>query len=74
VNVISRTTLRAAAERHPNGANWLNGWYSTAKHARWTSMHDVRADFPSADQVGRCLVFNAPEGRRLIVRVIYADE
>ena len=74
MNVISRQTLQDAAAAHPEGANWLAGWYAVAKRALWTSLHDVRADFQSADQVGRCLVFNAPQGRRLIVRVVYADQ
>ena len=74
MNVISRKTIKEAADEHEEGANWLMGWYATAKRARWTSLHDVRANFPAADQVGRCLVFNAPQGRRLIVRLIYADE
>jgi mRNA interferase HigB len=37
-------------------------------------LEDVRASFPPTDQVGRRLVFNAPQGRRLILRVVYADE
>ncbi len=74
MNVFSRKALQIAARRHPEGANWLAGWYAVAKRARWTNLHDVRADFPAADQVERCLVFNAPQGRRLIVRVVFADE
>lgn len=34
-------------------------------------MHDVRQTYPTADQVGGCLVFNAPGARRLIVGVYY---
>jgi mRNA interferase HigB len=74
MNVISRNAIRQAAARHPAGANWLAGWFATAKRARWANLHEVRSDFPSADQVGRCLVFNAPQGRRLISRVVYADQ
>jgi mRNA interferase HigB len=74
MNVISRNAIHQAAARHPQGAAWLHGWYAVAKRARWTSLEDVRASFPPTDQVGRCLVFNASQGRRLIVRVVYADE
>jgi mRNA interferase HigB len=45
-----------------------------AKRAEWTSLNDVRETFPSADQVGDRLVFNATAGRRLIVGVSYASE
>lgn len=74
MNVISRRTLRTAARRHPDGASWLQGWYAVAKRSLWEQLADVRAGFPSADQVDRCLVFDALQGRRLIVRVVYADE
>ena len=73
MNVISRQAIRDASDRHPEGANWLEQWYRKAKQARWSSLHDVRADFASADQVGRCLVFDAPQARRLIVGVVYAN-
>jgi len=39
------------------------------------SLHDVRVVYPSADQVGGCLVFNACGNKyRLIVGLKYADQ
>lgn len=72
MNVISRQTIRAAQLAHPQCRNWLEEWWRTAKREQWTNLHDVRQTYSSADQVGRYLVFVAPEAKRLIVGVRYA--
>jgi mRNA interferase HigB len=72
VNVISRRTLVEASNRHPICAAWLGRWWRIAKAAEWTCLEDVRTAFPSVDQVGERLVFDATAGRRLIVGVSYA--
>jgi mRNA interferase HigB len=74
VNVISRPRINEAIERHANASRWLNAWWQRAKHEQWRSLHDVRRVYPSTDQVGGCLVFDAPSACRLIVRVIWADD
>lgn len=74
MNVISRQMIREATSRHPNCAAWLNRWWRSAKQAEWTSLEDVRRSYPSADQVGDRLVFDATAGRRLIVGVSYASD
>jgi len=75
MHVISRPAITAAMERHPDAAGWLQQWWRTASVARWESLHDVRQTYAAADQVGRCLVFNACGNKyRLIVGVKYADD
>ena len=74
MNVISRPKILAAVTRHPEAEKWLNAWWKTSKTEQWGSLRDVRQVYSSADQVGGCLIFNAPQGRRLIVGVIWADE
>lgn len=74
MNVINRPAIVAAIGRHPAAENWLNAWWRVARSQQWASLHDVRAVYPAADQVGGCLVFNAPQGRRLTVGVIWADD
>lgn len=74
MHVIARPTIRQAIARHPEAAEWLQQWWRLATRARWENLHDVRAVYPSADQVGRCLVFNAHGNKyHLIIRVKYAD-
>ena len=74
MNVIARPAVDVAVARHADAETWLEAWWITAKAARWESLTDVRLDYPAADQVGRCLVFNARGNKyRLIVRVVYAN-
>jgi len=72
MNVVSRKAVRAAQARHPQCRKWLDDWWKTARDAHWTNLHDVRKAYPSVDQVGRCLVFDAPGARRLIVGNYYS--
>jgi len=75
MHVISRPAIKAAASRHPGAAGWLEQWWRHTAGAQWESLQDVREVYPFADQVGRCLVFNACGNRfRLIVGVKYADD
>jgi mRNA interferase HigB len=75
MNVLSRPTIDSAARRHPEAATWLNAWWRRARRERWRSLYEVRRTYPSADQVGRCLVFNACGNKyRLIVGVLYAED
>jgi mRNA interferase HigB len=73
VNVISRRKIIDAQRRHPRCRKWLDAWWRNAKRERWTSLMDVRLTYPSADQVGGYLIFDAPEAMRLIVGVRYAN-
>jgi mRNA interferase HigB len=74
MNVISRPRVNEAIQRHPQAESWLNAWWQRAKHEQWRSLHDVRLVYPAVDQVGGCLIFNAPQACRLIVGVIWADD
>jgi mRNA interferase HigB len=75
MHVISRAAIKAAAACHPSAGGWLEQWWRHAAKSRWESLQDVRLVYPSADQVDRCLVFDARGNRfRLIVGVKYADE
>ena len=73
MNVISRPRIDEARRRHPRCRQWLDAWWRNAKKSDWTSLADVRLTYPSADQVGSRLVFDAPEAKRLIVGVRYAN-
>lgn len=47
-------------------------WYKVGKKAEWRGLHEVRRDYPSADQVGNVLIFDVLGGNfRLIARVNY---
>jgi len=69
MHIIARPAIEDAKQRNPQCSNWLDNWWRTARQADWRSLYDVRQDYPSADQVGACLVFDAPGARRLICNV-----
>ncbi len=72
MNVISRRAILDAQRSNPRCRKWLEEWWSNAKSEQWLNLADVRQTYPSADQVGKYLVFDAPEAKRLIVGVRYA--
>ena len=45
----------------------LRAWRQNVKHAGWQNFAELRAVYPSADQVGRCVVFNIGGNRFRLV-------
>ena len=58
VHVITRRVLKEFAAIHKGAEKPLDSWYSVAKKARWQNISGVRVNYPHADAVGRCTVFN----------------
>lgn len=74
MHIIARPAIEVAKQRHSQCARWIDNWWRTASQAEWHSLYEVREDYPTADQVGSCLIFDAPGGRRLICYVHYATD
>jgi mRNA interferase HigB len=74
MHVIARPMLTEFGKRHADAREWLENWWAVAAKANWTNIADVRQNYPSADQVDRCLVFDKGNRYRLIVRVGYMNE
>lgn len=58
MHIITRKRLNEFAAKHPNARPGLVHWYRTLKPAAIGSFVELRALFPSADQVGPLTVFN----------------
>ena len=59
----------------PVAATALGAWFKIAGKAHWESIHEVREDYPHADSVGSCVVFNIGGNKyRLITRIFYATD
>jgi mRNA interferase HigB len=58
VNVVSKTGLKRLIRKHPQAERELLAWYKTARHAAWTNLEDVRSAFPTADLIGKALIFD----------------
>ena len=57
---------------HTGAKKPLDSWYRVAKKAHWQNITDVRVNFPHADVVGRCTIFNIGGNKyRLIVKIEY---
>jgi mRNA interferase HigB len=75
VNVVSRKALRDFARAHPVAAESLDNWYRRARKARWKHIAEVRLDYPNADLVGKCTVFNIGGNKfRLITKISYLGQ
>lgn len=75
MHIISIRRLREFWERHTQAEAVLRAWYTRVEAAQWQNFAEVRADFPSADQVQRLTVFNiAGNNYRLIARIEYAQQ
>lgn len=62
-------TVRLKAE-HPDAARALDDWWRKTKRAKWSSLQDCRQTFPSADQVGRVLIFEICGNRYRLITVV----
>jgi mRNA interferase HigB len=60
-----------ASEEHGDLAGPLDVSYRIAKRADWTSLEDVRHDFPSADGVGKYTVFNIKGNEYRLISLIF---
>ena len=75
MHVFSRRAIREFIREHTLAEPSLDTWYRAAKRAEWSSIVDVREDFPHADAVGRCTVFNIHGNRyRLIAKIDYEHQ
>jgi mRNA interferase HigB len=72
MHVITRKRLNEFATRYPETLTALAKWYQLAKKTDSASLAELRAVFPSADQVGKLTVFNIGGNKvRLIAAIHY---
>jgi mRNA interferase HigB len=72
MHIITRKRLNEFAAQHPDTKTVLQHWYMLMKSGNFRSFAEVRAIFPSADQVGKLTVFNIGGNKvRLIAAIHY---
>jgi mRNA interferase HigB len=71
MHVITQRPLRESWARHPRAETPLKTWFRRAEKAGWESFADVRADYPSADRVGRFTVFDIGGNKYRLVVVVH---
>jgi mRNA interferase HigB len=71
MHIITRKRLNEFAEKHPEARSALQHWYRLMKSRNFASFVDVRAVFPSADQVGKLTVFNIGGNQARLIAAIH---
>jgi mRNA interferase HigB len=71
MHIITRKRLNEFAERHPDTRTALQHWYQLMKANRFASFSELRAVFPSVDQVGKLTVFNIGGNRARLIAAIH---
>ncbi len=71
MHVISRKKLVEFWKKHPAAEGPLKAWNARTRHANWKKFADVREDYPTADQVGRFVVFNIGGNNYRLIAVIH---
>lgn len=56
--------------KHHQAESELLAWYKAAHNSRWNSLADVRIVFPTADLVGKVLVFNILRNELRLIAVV----
>jgi len=75
MNIISKKPLVEFWKRYPEAKSSFEFWYRTAKKAKWQNLIEVKTDFPHADLVGVCTIFNiGGNNYRLIVKISYRTQ
>lgn len=74
MHVISRSRLIEFWERHEDSEIPLRLWFKKVQQAKWTNLHQLKMDFPTADYVGNNrVVFDIKGNKYRIVVIIYFD-
>ena len=73
MRVLSRSTLQAFWERHPDAEQALRDWYQVAEKADWSSPDQVKQRYPDASIISdNRVVFNIRGNTyRLVTRMSY---
>jgi len=62
-------------KKHPSSRSALILWVRIVESASWKNINDLHADFPTADLVGLCMVFNIGGNKyRLTAIVSYSAQ
>jgi len=73
VHIVTIKRLQTACEKYREAAQEIGAWARIVKAARWRNFHELRVNFPDADDVDGFVIFNIRQNRyRLVVAVHYA--
>jgi mRNA interferase HigB len=71
MHLITRKTLRAFWQQHPDSKKALERWSQIIEKNNFDSFTQLRETFPSADQVGKLTVFNIGGNKYRLIAAIH---
>ena len=71
MHIISRKALREFAQRHPDSKTALDSWFHLVRTNQFESFNALRQVFPSADKVGKLIVFNIGGNKYRLIASIH---
>jgi mRNA interferase HigB len=71
MHVISRKALRTFWESHPESKAPLIRWHQVMVRTDFANINELRRTFPTADQIGRLIVFNIAGNKYRLVASIH---
>jgi mRNA interferase HigB len=71
MHVISRSALRVFGQKHPDAKTALSRWYKIVNNTHFSSFADLRKTFPSADLVGKFVVFNVGGNKIRVIASVH---
>ncbi len=75
MHIISKRILRDFWQDNKDAETSLLNWFNVAQKSNWQNLAEIREDFPHADLVGRCTVFNIGGNKyRLIVKIEFLKQ
>jgi mRNA interferase HigB len=75
MHVISRKPIDDFIRKHADSRPSLETWWDTAEHVHWRHLEEVKANWPSAENVKGFTVFNVSGNKyRLITRIDYQHQ
>ena len=74
MHIVTKRRLKELWDKYPDAERPLTTWFKTTKKADWRNLVDARTDFPHADLVGVCTIFDIGGGKyRLITKIFYPN-
>jgi mRNA interferase HigB len=71
MHLITRKTLLAFWQQHPDSKTALERWSQIIEKNNFNSFTQLKATFPSVDQVGKLTVFNVGGNKYRLIAAIH---
>ena len=71
MHIISRKALRLFWEKHPDSQLALARWFKIVQQTDFRDFNAIRMAFPSADKVGKWIVFNIGGNKYRLITSIH---